>query len=108
MFIAQAQPLTNQAVAVGVLMMILTGIAWLVKQIFSMLPNLLDRLDKQEEKRHQEQHQGEMELHMAVGEMRFCGSVMHEAAGCHMQWLENEIVGDFIQRSIRDLLHDFL
>lgn len=45
------QSLTNQTVAVGVLTMLLAGIAWLVKQLFSMLPTLLDRLDKQEEKR---------------------------------------------------------
>ena len=53
MFFAQAATttLTNQTVAVGVLAMILAGIAWIVRQLFSMLPNLMDRLDKQEEKR---------------------------------------------------------
>jgi predicted PurR-regulated permease PerM len=43
--------LTNQTVAVGVLMMILGGLGWIFKQIFSMLPTLLDRLDRQEDKR---------------------------------------------------------
>jgi hypothetical protein len=43
--------LNNQTVAVGVLAMILAGIAWLVKQLFAMLPALMDRLDKQEERR---------------------------------------------------------
>lgn len=43
--------LTNQTVAVGVLVMILGGLGWIFKQIFSMLPTLLDRLDRQEDKR---------------------------------------------------------
>ncbi len=53
MFLGQTTTatLTNQTVAVGVLAMILTGIAWLVKQLFQMLPSMMERLDRQEEKR---------------------------------------------------------
>jgi methyl-accepting chemotaxis protein len=54
MFIASAtETITNQTVAVGVLIMILGGLGWIVRQLFSLLPTLLDRLDKLEDRRCQ-------------------------------------------------------
>jgi len=43
--------ITNQTVAVGVLITILGGLGWLIKQIFGLLPSLMDRMDKKEEQR---------------------------------------------------------
>lgn len=51
MFFGLAETITNQTVAVAVLVMILGGLGWLIRQLLSLAPTVLDRLDKQEEKR---------------------------------------------------------
>lgn len=69
MFLSALEPITNQTVAVAVLVMILGGLGWLVRQLFSLLPSLLDRFDKQEEKRSQTIEKMIIRLENAIDKM---------------------------------------
>ena len=45
------EQITNQTVAVFVLAMIMTGIGWIARQLFALLPNLLERYEAMEQRR---------------------------------------------------------
>jgi hypothetical protein len=81
------ETITNQTVAVTVLAMILGGLAWITKQLFALAPTVLDRLDKQEEKRAEVMEKLAERLEKAIDRMgdrveRALSEILEDVSDC--------------------------
>jgi len=64
-----AETITNQSVAVACLLIVLSGLGWLIKQLISLTPTILERMDKQEDRRVESMERMTDRIDASIGRM---------------------------------------